>query len=97
MSYDTKAAAQQTAWITWLGSGLPTEENARLWRAECQRRADDKTQGKAERRLWQRRLKAANIVYNYINPKDNNYLRPRDFPAELGSELSLAACYSSIP
>lgn len=78
------------AWMSVIGNGLLDWDSLKAWRAECQREGDRKDQPKPDRKMWQRRAKAARIVCDMIQPKTGSGPMVKDLPAELEAELALA-------
>lgn len=78
------------AFITWIGCGLPDWDALVTWRAVCQKNADSKDKDKRDRRVWQKRAKAARLVCDLVWPKRGQPPRKQDIPGELAEEITLA-------
>lgn len=83
--------ARSLAWMALLGSNQLCWDRMKAWRSVCQQNADSRDQPKADRKMWQRRIKAARILCDLVWPKDN--VKPyllKDLPSELCDEFALS-------
>lgn len=84
-------------WCLFYGSGVLDWEKLKYWRAVCQQNADNKDQPKEDRKMWQRRLKAAKIICDHVWPRDGVKPLPlNNYPVELEDELKMAITMGHI-